>query len=245
MVNWTEVCEQHSGLVYTIARRYLGACEHDPAIDIDDLMQTGFIGLMQAASTYDDTRGSFANWAAFYIRQEIRLMLSLHRKQPRVRMLELSLDAPLSEGEEPTLGDTVASDMDIEADVQQQEVVQAVRVAVDRLPEGQRMLVCLCDLQGRSLRDVARVCGLPLNMAKNTRKKGQNTLFFDKNLRALTTEDKLDKTTNWHQHVGIANYRSTWVSSTEALVFQREERRRLLMETDTQRGPLSVADNST
>ena len=207
-------------------------------------MQTGFIGLMQAASTYDDSKGSFANWAAFYIRQEIRLMLSLHRKQPRVRMMEVSLDAPVAAGEEPTLGDTVAADMDIEADVQRQEVVQAVRVAVDRLPEEQRLLVCLCDLERRPLRDVARVCGLPLNMAKNTRKKGQNALFFDRNLRALTTEEKLDKTTNWHQHVGVANYRSTWVSSTEALVFWREERRRLLTETDTRRGLLSGADNS-
>ncbi|MEA4999661.1 MAG: hypothetical protein VB087_09775 [Candidatus Limiplasma sp.] len=83
-----------------------------------------------------------------------------------------------------------------------------------------------------------------MNMAKNTRKKGQNALFFDRNLRALTTEEKLDKTTNWHQHVGVANYRSTWVSSTEALVFWREERRRLLTETDTRRGLLSGADNS-
>ncbi len=244
MVNWAEVCEQHSGLVYTIVRKYLSACEHDPAIDIDDLMQTGFIGLMTAVTSYDESKGSFAHWAAYYIRCEIRLMLSLNRKQPRVRMLELSLDAPLTEGEEPTLGDTLAADVDIEADVQRQEVVQVVRAAVDRLPEEQRVLIRLCDLQRHPLREVARVCELPINMAKNTRKRGQNTLFFDKNLRALTAEYKLDKTTNWHHHVGVANYRSTWVSSTEALVFEREERRRMLMEKDTRRGPLAGAENS-
>lgn len=225
MVNWTEVCEQNRGLVYTIARRYLGACEHDPAIDIDDLMQTGFIGLMQAATSHDESKGSFANWAAYYIRQEIRLMLSLHRKLPRVQMLELSLDAPLTEGEEPTLGDTVAADMDIEADVQRKELVQAVRAAVDRLPEEQRSLVRQCDLQGRSIREVALACGTDLTVAQNTRKKAQKALFLDRNLRALTTERELDRTTNWHRHVGAANYRSTWVSSTEALVFQREDRR--------------------
>ena len=78
MVNWTEVCQQHSGLVFTIARRYLSACVHDPAIDLDDLMQTGYIGLMEAAQTHDESKGSFANWAAYYIRYEIRLMLSMH-----------------------------------------------------------------------------------------------------------------------------------------------------------------------
>lgn len=244
MVNWTEVCEQNRGLVYSIARRYLGACEHDPAIDIDDLMQTGYIGLMQAASTHDETKSSFANWAAYYIRHEIRLMLSLHRKLPRVRMLELSLDAPVMDGEEPTLGDVVASDVDIEADALRKEVVQVVRAAVDRLPEEQRALVRLCDLQGRSLRDVAQACGTSFITAQNTRRKAQKALFSDKNLRALTTERVLDKTTDWHRHVGVANYRSTWVSSTEALVFQREDRRQTLMNKYTLRGPLSNADNS-
>ena len=228
MVNWTEVCEQNRGLVYTIARRYLGACEHDPAIDIDDLMQTGYIGLMQAASTHDDTRGSFAHWAAYYIRQEIRLMLSLHRQLPRVRMLELSLDAPVMDGEEPTLGDTVAADVDLEADTQRKELVQAVRAAVDRLPEEQRSLVRLCDLQGRSLDDAARACGTSFVSARNTRRRAQKALFLDKSLRAMTMERVLDKTTDWHRHVGVANYRSTWISSTEALVFQREERRNRL-----------------
>ncbi len=178
MVNWTEVCEQNRGLVYTIARRYLGACEHDPAIDIDDLMQTGYIGLMQAASTHDDSKGSFANWAAYYIRQEIRLMLSLHRKLPRVRMLELSLDAPLAEGEEPTLGDTVAADVDLEADAQRKELVQAVRAAVDRLPEEQRSLVRLCDLQGRSLDDAAKVCGATVISAKTPGKRRKRPCFW-------------------------------------------------------------------
>lgn len=244
MVNWTEVCEQNSGLVYTIARRYLGACEHDPAIDIDDLMQTGYIGLMQAASTHDETKSSFANWAAYHIRHEIRLMLSLHRKLPRVRMLELSLDAPVMDGEEPTLGDTVAADVDLEAGAQRKELVQAVRAAVDQLPEEQRSLVRLCDLQGRSLDDAAKACDTTVISAKNTRKKAKKALFLDKSLRALATERLLDRTTDWHRHVGITNYRSTWVSSTEALVFQREERRRALIKENAQRGPLSTADSS-
>lgn len=244
MVNWTEICEQNSGLVYTVARRYLGACKHDPAIDLDDLMQTGYIGLMQAASTHNGTKGSFANWAAYYIRHEIRLMLSLHRKLPRVRMLELSLDAPVMDGEEPTLGDAVAADVDIEADAQRKELVQTVRAAVDRLPEEQRDLVRLCDLQRRSLSDAAEACGIRLQSAQNTRKKALKMLFFDEKLRALTIARELDEWTGWHRHVGAANYRSTWVSSTEALVFEREDRRQILMKKYALRGPLSAADHS-
>jgi RNA polymerase sigma factor (sigma-70 family) len=180
MVNWTEVCEQHRGLVFTIARRYLSACIHDPAIDLDDLMQTGFIGLMQAAETHDETKGSFAHWAAYYIRQEIRLLLSMHRKLPRIRVMELSLDAPVMDGEEPSLGDAVAADVDVEAGADRQEITQAVNEAVDRLPDKQRDLVRLCDLQGRSLSDAARVCDTSLPSAQNTHKTALKTLFLTK-----------------------------------------------------------------
>ena len=242
MVNWTEVCEQHRGLVFTIARRYLGACIHDPAIDLDDLMQTGYIGLMEAAQTHDESKGSFAHWAVYYIRYEIRLMLSMHRKLPRIRMFELSLDAPVMDGEDPTLGDAVAADVDIETDTDQQELVQAVQDAVDQLPEQQRALVRLCDLQERSLSDAARACNTSLPSAQNTHKSALKTLFFDENLRELAIAHELDKTTDWHRHVGAANYRSTWVSSTEALVFQREDRRQKLMKRQANLGPRSGAE---
>ena len=37
---------RHTGLIYTIARRYLSLC--DSATNLDDLMQAGHIGLMRA-----------------------------------------------------------------------------------------------------------------------------------------------------------------------------------------------------
>ena len=55
-----EVCSTHKGLVYHIAKQYLKVCEYDRAIDIDDLAQAGYIGLMQAVQTYDETKSSFS-----------------------------------------------------------------------------------------------------------------------------------------------------------------------------------------
>lgn len=70
--------------------------------------------------------------------------------------------------------------------------------------------------------------------AKSTREKAQNALLFDK--KPACDERVLHKTTDRHLQVGVENYRSTWVSSTEALVFQREERRRVLLKKSAQRG---------
>ena len=60
MINMTAVCTEHKGVVYHIAKRYIRVCTYDRAIDIDDLAQAGYIGLMQAVQTYDETKSSFS-----------------------------------------------------------------------------------------------------------------------------------------------------------------------------------------
>lgn len=45
------LCEQNKGLVKNIALRYLNYYKHN--IDLDDLMQLGYVGLIQAANNYD------------------------------------------------------------------------------------------------------------------------------------------------------------------------------------------------
>ena len=80
MVNMTEVCAEHHGLVYHIAKQYMRVCEYDRAVDIEDLAQAGYIGLIQAAQTYDESKGAFSTWAGIYIKMEIRKVLGLNRR---------------------------------------------------------------------------------------------------------------------------------------------------------------------
>ena len=41
--------EQNKGLLHTMAQRYAEACERDRAVSVEDLMQAGFLGLVEAA----------------------------------------------------------------------------------------------------------------------------------------------------------------------------------------------------
>ena len=138
----------------------------------------------------------------------------------------LSLDATLLEGEEITLADTIASPDDTEEGFDQDELVQAVRASVDALPDGQRELVQLHDLQGQSIAAAGRRIGLTSSAAQCTYRKGRDRLHRDARLRALAEAHHLDQRTDWHRHVTLSGYRRTWTSSTEALVFWREEQRR-------------------
>ena len=52
---------QNKGLLIGLARRYAGACALDRAVSVEDLVQSGFLGLVRAAQTYDGSRGR--TWA--------------------------------------------------------------------------------------------------------------------------------------------------------------------------------------
>ena len=223
MVNMTEVCAKNRGLVYTIARRYLAACERDRAVSLDDLAQAGYIGLIEAAQTYDEAKGTFSNWAVIYIRKEIREALGLHSSKPKADKDALSLDTEI--GEDMTLSDTLTAPDDTEEYIDRSELVRVVRGSVSALPAPQSTLVQLHDLQGRSLATAGHHCGLSLSAARKAYAKATLTLRRNRVLRALASAHHLDQLTDWHRHVGLQTYRNTRTSSTEALAFWRQEHR--------------------
>jgi RNA polymerase sigma-70 factor (ECF subfamily) len=55
----------------------------------------------------------------------------------------------------------------------------AVRAAVDRLPEGQRLVVVLADFQGLPYREVAEILDIPVGTVKSRR------FAADKRLREM------------------------------------------------------------
>lgn len=115
-------------LVYSVANRY---STNDPAIDQDDLIATGMIGLIQAADKFDYRRGNrFATVAVWWIRQAIsrariesgtiKLPNAPRRREENNRLADKarrvkSLDAPLAETDR-TLGDIVPSAHDTESE---------------------------------------------------------------------------------------------------------------------------------
>ena len=116
MVNIVEVCSTHKGLVYHIAKQYIKVCEYDRAIDIDDLAQAGYIGLMQAVQTYDESKSSFSTWAAIYIKLEIRKVLGITRRDQRADQGAASLSELLPGAEDCTLLDTMEASDDTEGE---------------------------------------------------------------------------------------------------------------------------------
>ena len=218
-----EVCSTHKGLVYHIAKQYIKVCEYDRAIDIDDLAQAGYIGLMQAIQIYDETKSSFSTWAAIYIKLEMRKVLGITRRDQRADQGAASLDEMITGAEDITLLDTLEASDDTEGEYDHTELVDGVRGIVATLAEPQRTLVQQHDLQGLSLVHAGQSCGLESSAVYRAHQQAIRRLRRDPRLRALAKAHYLDQITNWHRHVGMQEYSTTWMSSTEAIAFWREK----------------------
>ena len=65
--NMLELWNQTKAFIYTLARKHRGY------VEIDDLMQEGYLGLYEAVKHYDPEQGaSFVHYVAFWIKQVIR-----------------------------------------------------------------------------------------------------------------------------------------------------------------------------
>lgn len=99
-------------LATTIARRYSYRC--GPAVELEDLVQEGYLGLVRAVDGWDPTRGfKFSTYASWWIRQRIcrslddtgrviRLPVHLAADVRRVNAVESAL---ASEGRDITVGE--------------------------------------------------------------------------------------------------------------------------------------------
>ena len=85
----TEICRKNSGLIGMIVKNFRSVYEDEnktsaSIIESDDLMQYGYIGLLKAVRIYDPDKGSFANAAIWWIRQEI--LRSMDNNEHTIRM---------------------------------------------------------------------------------------------------------------------------------------------------------------
>ena len=204
-------------LIRRIAHRYGYACSRNAAVDADDLLQSGFIGLVQAQATFDPNAGkSWAGWAGWYIENAMRDALGLRAK----RIETVSLDAPASDDPEGvSLGDLQpdTATADPLETLLQDERTQAVRAAVDALPEGPRAAVTLTKLQCLQRDQAAAALGIAPDQLRRDLQKGMRLL--QKNRRLLDLE------TDFYAHKGIRAFRIDHTSTVEAAVIRRERLR--------------------
>lgn len=226
---YEELYAENRGLLYTVAQRYAAACKSDRAVSVEDLAQAGFFGLVKASQTYDPARGSWPNYAGWFIAREIHNALNLRDGKPtKAHTGALSLDAPLNPDDPESLtGADVLEDTSLpETDeaLNLENMRQYVRRAVERLQREQwRLVMRLCGLEGKSYREAAQIMGLSYERIRQIREKALESLRKDKALIEDARADiaDIEARTPYYARVTVAAFQATNTSATEKAVLWR------------------------
>ena len=135
-------------------------------VTIDDLMQTGFLALLDALEGWEPGAGAFLTWYGLRLKTAFAAATGQRTQRDRRDPLQwaVSLDTPVTEDEDAlTLGDALpdpAAEQAIE-DIAERDSLQRLQHALHRalqaLPEAQRRAVVDRSVYGRKAD--ARACG--------------------------------------------------------------------------------------
>ena len=115
-----DLITQHLDLVKRIAQHLIARLPS--SVDIDDLMQSGMVGLLEAANNFDPSRGaSFETYAGIRIRGSMLDDIRKHDWTPRsvhhkYRQVAEAINAIESELGRPATSEEVAAKLDISVD---------------------------------------------------------------------------------------------------------------------------------
>ena len=147
----------HLGLVHHTARKFLAWCKG--ALEYEDLIQAGSIGLLKAADKFDESLGfSFSTYANYWIWQSIlrevqnsgrniRIPCHVHERHRRLGIPlpppTLSLDTRLThaDGDDRTVLDTIAVEDDPIEAIHQRELAENVHALINTLSPRLQLLV--------------------------------------------------------------------------------------------------------
>ncbi|MDQ7054287.1 MAG: RNA polymerase sigma factor [candidate division KSB1 bacterium] len=153
--------------IYNFALRFLGNAE-----DARDVTQKTFIKAYKKLGSLKDPQ-KFSTWL-----HQIALNLCRDENKRRRKHVNISLDIDQSNHKdrlEASLMDDF-TDPSAEKALQQTELQQILQKALERIPEEQRTVVILKELQGMKFTEIAELLGISVNTAKSRMYYGLNAL---------------------------------------------------------------------
>ena len=122
---------KNRGLIAEHARKYCDSGRAD--YDIEDLMQAGYVGLHEAALTYQPERGAaFATFLSYSLRRHMRSVIGIRTSRRDAALHAVSLDIPLDSDNDATLSGFLPAEDDTEGEVVEKSYKEHLRAVVRR-----------------------------------------------------------------------------------------------------------------
>lgn len=151
------------------ARRRVKVCQTRGeycGVDMEDLMQDGFLAFLRAAETYQGGgRMTFLGWLDLYLKNAFNEAVGVRRVQDYREPMRwaVSLSQPIGDGNGGTLGDLLAEDHSavdcLENVIWMQQLRRAMNKALAELPADCQHILARRYWQGQTVQQIAAECG--------------------------------------------------------------------------------------
>ena len=161
-----ELYDRYGRLVFSVIRRIL----HN-ASDAEDVLQETFVRVWSRADSYDAALGSPATWLT-------RIARNRAVDRLRAQRTRAAVDGPVPDALDSGEIRMTVADVSHRPNVRAEDisVASALRGAVARLPEAQRVLIEAAYFEGYTQQELAVRFGLPLGTVKTRIRTGLTAL---------------------------------------------------------------------
>lgn len=203
--------------VYREAGRWARAWQGRGGVELEDLIQAGFLAMLEAVEDYDPAKGAFLTWYALFLKTAFSEAVGCRTQGQRREPLNaaLSLDAPTGEEDEFTLGDTLEGpDLIADADrrLYLEQLHSTLEAELEQLPAEQRAVLERRFYGEQTRKQIAEAEGLTLYNVQALEQHGLNALRRPQVARKL--RQYLDERTDFYGLHGV--------HSVEGAVVHRE-----------------------
>lgn len=190
-------------------------CRGHGGVELDDLIQAGFIAVTNAAKTHDPEKGSFLTWLSFHLQTAFNEAMGLRKRTDN------PLDHCSSIDREGWILNAIPGSNDIaevEERIYNDQLKKALQKALNEIPEREAEILRKTYFEDKTLKRSGEEIGVTTERARQIRSAGLRSMRMNKGLKAF-----LNDQLNYYHGVGMATFATTQISPTERLALHRIE----------------------
>ena len=189
--------------------------------EADDLIQAGYLALVDAVDTYDADKGELTTLLRYHVLNRFSEVSGRRGRKLRPEVYAASLDAPLSTDSDTTRADMIADTAaDFTDDIIEREAIRqdcaAIIAEMQKLPDAQRQALLLTAWDGLTLKEAAQVMAVKSpDYVRQLRKKAAYRVRRTRAGELIANDYQI-------RRVGLSEFQRTGISEVEWAVFRAE-----------------------
>jgi len=206
-------------LVTLWANKYASNGQGSRLYDTSDLVQSGYLALVDAVANYDPNTGAFTTYLRFHIRRHFAEVAGRRGTKRRPEVYAISLNEPINEGADVCHLDLLPDPeahyayADAMENLDVQRAHEAIQGEMAKLTPQQQQAITLHICAARTTKDTAAIMGCTASQARQHEYDGLRKLRATKTARQLAPD---------FRHVSLKQFKHTFTSSVEEVILQWE-----------------------